>query len=313
MKFTVAIPAYKDVFLNHTINSVLQQTFDDFELIIVNDCSPYGVDKIVKSFNDKRIRYYVNERNIGALNVVDNWNKCLSYASGDYIVLLGDDDIMRKDYLAEFNTLIIKYPTSYVYHCRSLIINEEGKPFDITEPRPVKESLFSAILYRLRGRKQFISDYVFKTEILRERGGFVKFPLAWSSDNVSAYMMMDNGIVNTNETVFLYRSNQFSISSTGNIYEKIEAIDTECKWIFDKVSLNRQDNVDDEIMRKKILDELPIYKSKMYSLTIYENRNRSIWKNIKLLYRLRRKYNMSLSVFLNAYILIFKTKLRNEK
>ena len=42
------------------------------------------LQEIVKSYNDPRIRYFRNKENFGAINVVDNWNKCLEYCKGDY-------------------------------------------------------------------------------------------------------------------------------------------------------------------------------------------------------------------------------------
>ena len=83
MRFSVTIPAYKGKYLRECIDSVLAQTFTDFELVIVNDASPEDLGAIVNSYHDERVRYYVNETNCGAVDVVDNWNKCLEYATGD--------------------------------------------------------------------------------------------------------------------------------------------------------------------------------------------------------------------------------------
>ncbi|MGZ3810617.1 MAG: glycosyltransferase family 2 protein, partial [Mucilaginibacter sp.] len=70
MLFTIAIPAYKSQFLEECIASILGQTCTDFELIIVNDCSPQPVEEIVNKFIDPRIHYSKNEVNIGAENLV---------------------------------------------------------------------------------------------------------------------------------------------------------------------------------------------------------------------------------------------------
>ncbi|MFP3467945.1 glycosyltransferase family 2 protein, partial [Leifsonia sp. SIMBA_070] len=82
MKYSIGIPAFKGRYLSECINSILSQTFTDFELIVVNDCSPDGIFEIVNGFNDPRISYYENEVNTGAENVIDNWNKCLNFAKG---------------------------------------------------------------------------------------------------------------------------------------------------------------------------------------------------------------------------------------
>ena len=90
--FSITIPAYKDKFLKEAIESVLSQTYENFEVIIVNDASPHNLDAIVNEFNDKRIRYFKNKNNCGARDVVDNWNICLNHASGDYVICMGDED-----------------------------------------------------------------------------------------------------------------------------------------------------------------------------------------------------------------------------
>ena len=76
MKFSVLIPAYKRQYLQECIDSVLSQTFQDFEIVIVDDCSPEDIKSVVYLFNDSRISFYRNEANCGAVDVVDNWNKC---------------------------------------------------------------------------------------------------------------------------------------------------------------------------------------------------------------------------------------------
>jgi glycosyltransferase involved in cell wall biosynthesis len=58
IKFSVTVPAYKAQFLAECIDSILAQTYKNFELIIVNDASPQDLDSIVSKYDDPRIRYY---------------------------------------------------------------------------------------------------------------------------------------------------------------------------------------------------------------------------------------------------------------
>lgn len=57
MKFSVTIPAFKAAYLQECIESIIAQTFDDFEIIVVNDNSPEDIDSILCKFDDKRLRY----------------------------------------------------------------------------------------------------------------------------------------------------------------------------------------------------------------------------------------------------------------
>ena len=61
------LPVFKAKYLSESIDSILNQTMSDFELIIVNDQSPDDIDSIVFSFNDSRIQYDINEKNIGEI------------------------------------------------------------------------------------------------------------------------------------------------------------------------------------------------------------------------------------------------------
>lgn len=237
MKFSVTVPAYKAGFLRECIKSVLAQTWRDFELIIVNDASPEDLDSIVRSFDDPRIRYYVNEKNCGAVNVVDNWNRCLEYARGEYIICMGDDDRLRPRCLEEYAELMEKYPGLDIYHAWTVIIDENSEPSGIQAPRPEYESVYSLIWNRWTCRnQQYIGDFLFRTASLREKGGFYKLPLAWASDDISAVMMAaGKGIANTQSVCFEYRVNRQTISSTGNGEIKIEAIIRERSWYADFV------------------------------------------------------------------------------
>ncbi|HBR4622135.1 TPA: glycosyltransferase, partial [Klebsiella pneumoniae] len=116
-----------------------------------NDASPEDLDIIVSKYNDDRIKYYKNEKNFGAENVIENWNKCLSYASGEYFILMGDDDKLSLNYLKEFDELIEKNPDFNVYHCRSLIIDENSNVSTLTQSWPAHESVIENMWHRING------------------------------------------------------------------------------------------------------------------------------------------------------------------
>src|SRR5690349_581871 len=102
---SICIPAYNnEAYIAETISSVLSQTYSVFEIIIVDDCSTDNTVEVVRKFNDHRIRFYQNEKNLG---MHGNWNRALSLAKGEYVKLLcGDDTIFPgclQKQLDEFN------------------------------------------------------------------------------------------------------------------------------------------------------------------------------------------------------------------
>lgn len=234
MKFSVTIPAFKARFLKESIESVVCQTYTDWELIIVDDCSPENLHAIIGPFlKDKRIQYYRNNKNCGAFNVVDNWNICLSYCTGDYVICMGDDDRLLPSCLEEYCLLIKKHPLLHVYHTRTGIINEKGQVIDVQEERPEWESTLSLIWNRWDHRnKQYIGDFCFSTKYLKDTGGYYKLPLAWGSDDITAVLAAkEKGIANTQEYGFQYRTNSQSITnSSKDARIKINATLAQYKW-----------------------------------------------------------------------------------
>ncbi len=96
-KFSVVIPVYnRENVLGQAIKSVINQTFDNFELIIVDDCSTDNSVRIVKEFNDKRIKIYQLDKNYGAA-MARNYG--VGKAQGEYISFLDSDDYFENDFL----------------------------------------------------------------------------------------------------------------------------------------------------------------------------------------------------------------------
>ena len=220
MKFSITIPAYKSRFLDEAIRSVVSQICPDWELIIVDDCSPEPLKEIVEPFlTDQRVRFYRNAKNCGAVDVVDNWNICLSHCTGDYIICMGDDDRLLPCCLDEYAKTIEAYPDLNVYHARTAIINEEGERVDVQEERPAWESCQEMILHQWKDRrKQFLGDFLFSRHWLLNNGGYVKFPLAYCSDWATANLAAkDKGIANGKVFMFEYRSTPCSISRSQNL------------------------------------------------------------------------------------------------
>lgn len=90
MKVSICIPAYKHIdFLKRCINSVLEQDFLDYEVIITDDSPNNDLEKLVATYNDDRIHYYKNNPALGS---PENWNAGLKRARGEYIKILHHDD-----------------------------------------------------------------------------------------------------------------------------------------------------------------------------------------------------------------------------
>lgn len=105
--FSIIITTYNRAhLLPRAINSALNQTYKNFELIIVNDGSKDNTSQIVDGFNDPRIRYFLEPANKGVLSAK---NRGLDLASGEYIFFLDDDDELVPDALEIFAHSVRKF------------------------------------------------------------------------------------------------------------------------------------------------------------------------------------------------------------
>ena len=108
VKVSVLIPFYNsEAFLKPCIDSVLRQTFTDFELILLNDGSTDGSERIVKEYDDPRIRYYSNGKNLG---IPVSHNKLMDYARGEYLALVDSDNLCCPDRLEKQVKYLDEHP-----------------------------------------------------------------------------------------------------------------------------------------------------------------------------------------------------------
>lgn len=93
---SICIPTYNGAkYLKECLDSVLAQTFDDFEVLLVDDGSSDNTVAIAREYadRDKRVRVQQNDRNLGLVN---NWNRCVEFARGEWIKFLFQDDFMKE-------------------------------------------------------------------------------------------------------------------------------------------------------------------------------------------------------------------------
>jgi glycosyltransferase involved in cell wall biosynthesis len=105
-KISICIPTYNgEVYLRECIDSCLNQTFSDYEIVICDDGSSDTTVEIIESYlaSSNKIKFYKNEKNLG---LVGNWNTCIEKASGEWIKFVFQDDYILTDCLQEFSEQI---------------------------------------------------------------------------------------------------------------------------------------------------------------------------------------------------------------
>src|ERR1039458_1313155 len=113
------VPCYKMAhLLPQCVNSILGQDYENFEVLIMDNCSPDRTPEIAQSFNDPRVRHIRNESNVGHIR---NFNKGITLARGKYVWVLTADDLLRSPHvLGRFLDLMERTPRVGFVFCRAV-------------------------------------------------------------------------------------------------------------------------------------------------------------------------------------------------
>ncbi|HAY3507528.1 glycosyltransferase family 2 protein [Elizabethkingia anophelis] len=232
MMVSFILPAYKARFLSQAIDSILKQSYSDLELVIIDDASPENILDVVSSFDDSRISYYRNEKNLGGDSLVKQWNHSIKYAKGEYLILAADDDLYHPDFLKNCVALANKYPQVDLIRSGAEQIDENNVLIGIDGILPEYCSKYQYVYYWLNSTAfTCIGNYMFKASVL-EKKQFIDFPFAFGSDTASTIDMAENGIANTEGMLFKFRISSIHLSSNkGRLKEKLEAITLLFTWL----------------------------------------------------------------------------------
>ncbi len=127
---SIVLPVYNgERFLRESIESVLSQTYSNWELLILDDCSGDSTPEIAKAYaeKDSRIRYYRNEKN---LQLPGNLNRGFSLARGEYLTWTSDDNRFRPEALERMAETLDHHPDAGFVFASCRIINAEGEEIE---------------------------------------------------------------------------------------------------------------------------------------------------------------------------------------
>ena len=139
-KVSVLMPVYKtkEEYLRAAIESILKQTYEDFELLILDDCPEDDREAIVKSYKDKRIKYFQNEKNLG---ISASRNKLIAMAKGEYLAVFDHDDISLPTRLEKEVAYLDSHQDMGVVSCKVKTIIRNRISKDPAEDKDIKLAL----------------------------------------------------------------------------------------------------------------------------------------------------------------------------
>lgn len=156
-EITVLMPVYNgERYLREAIESMLNQTFKDFEFMIINDCSTDGSREIILSYNDERIRLIDNQVNMGQTKSL---NKGLKIARGRYIARMDQDDVSLPNRLEEQSIFLRGNPEIIAVGSLGKYIEKGGRSIDVWRPScDPKEINLLMLFYNQIGHSSVMMD-----------------------------------------------------------------------------------------------------------------------------------------------------------
>lgn len=239
--FSICIPNYNyEHYIGETIRSVLSQSYTHFEIIIVDNASTDASVQVVKSFDDPRIRLYVNEYNVG---FAPNLDRAASKAEMDFIIMLSSDDLMRPTALEKYAAVIQKLG-DVAWHALLVssieIIDEKGEItgrmnrknyYELTPAEELTAHLNNPYTEVFNGLKVFREVYprmsvpghfcstAFSRQLYHRIGGYSSLNLLGPDAHLDyKALLKDALVVFHGEPLFAYRvhrQNQFSQNRNG--------------------------------------------------------------------------------------------------
>jgi len=169
---TVGIPTYNraDGFLRECLESVLSQTYKNLEILVSDNASTDNTEEIVLGYNDDRIRYIKQEKNLGPLN---NMSYCLEAATGNYFQMLHDDDLIDPEFIEKCMEAAQYKTDKGIIIAGAREIDEAGNlKYEKRNPCSGLSADDFFIKWYEKELHLFFCSIIFNTEKLREVGGF---------------------------------------------------------------------------------------------------------------------------------------------
>lgn len=218
VKFSIVIPLYnKEKSINSTLQSIINQKYSDYEIIIVDDGSTDSSVSIVRSINNNKIKIYSKEN--GGVSSARNFG--IRHSNGLYCLLFDADDYMMPGALEIFDVIIREKPGYIMYSGN--VWNQSGehkklrcKKFNerlMIAKTPYKDIWFDRLTTK-------IGCYVFERKIV-DKIGYFDEKLSFFEDFEFAHRLLDlNSVVYTSNPVMSYRMEFANLSGCNHVIEK---------------------------------------------------------------------------------------------
>ena len=124
-KYSIILPVRNGgEYVKDCINTILSQTLQDFNLLVLDNCSTDGTSEWLASLNIEKIIIFPADK---PLTIEENWGRIKDISKNEFITLIGHDDLLYPDFLENIDNLIKEFPAAGLYHTQFHFIDAKGK------------------------------------------------------------------------------------------------------------------------------------------------------------------------------------------
>ena len=251
---SIVIPVYNvEKYIAKCLDSIVNSTYSNLEIIIVNDCSPDNSEEIIKKYieKDKRIVYLKNDKN---LRVSETRNKGLHNATGKYVTFIDADDYISSDWIQNLVRTIEEKEADIVIGSAKQFRGDQIKDYKIRDLDKEKWIDFKKIRLNKNG---VIWNKIYKRELIEKNGIRFNKDIKIGEDLIFVYKVFSKAkkIFYNNLGYYFYRNeSEKSVMNTATSLDKVKDIEKVYKelLLYSKTSKN----INREVLKKQARDVL---------------------------------------------------------
>ncbi|MES2812676.1 MAG: glycosyltransferase [Bacteroidota bacterium] len=305
------MPVYNcESYIHESVQSILNQTFLNFELIIIDDCSTDNTIAIIKKFSDNRIRLYEKENNSG---LIDSLNFGISIAKGEFIARMDGDDICLPERFAKQVDFLKK-------NSDILLVGTALKRFGVIEDEVRYPVNHKDIAVRLCFNSPFGHPTIMGRKWIFEKYNYNKDFEDAEDYELWTRLVFEGKLANIDEILLFYRTHKNQVSNTKSNNQKLNAIKCRLRMLESLQIGNKYSNEEIVKFLSPDLNSLEECKrtNEFYNFIIAQNEALCIFDNIifekkmrNLKMNLLKHYFTKLSFFYpkNVFFLLSSIKL----
>jgi glycosyltransferase involved in cell wall biosynthesis len=249
LELAIIVPAFRAKYLEESLESILSQTNQKFNLYVFDDASEEPIHELMQKFQGRRpLIYHRFSENLGGRSLPQHWTRCVDRTVEPWIWLFSDDDVMETDCVAAFLREIEVTNHSFdLYRFNTQCINSKSKIVATNDAYPNEEWGKDFLLVRLlEERGSTFQELVFSRQAWKRIGGFPDYPLAWAVDDVFISKMGENKpirlIPSSRIQWRLSGTNITSVTTASVLSRKIIASRMFIEWVNEFLTAGKSDD-----------------------------------------------------------------------